>query len=254
MIDAGSGGSERTVAAYRAAHLSNDGGYSARTHSFMREDVVLHMYEIALLLRTAFVALGWSEPDLARKRVLEVGSAWGFRLNQLLGFPFDPGHLCGIDLIPEYVEAARRLNPAIRFETMSATALEFEPRAFDLSLAVMALSAMPDDDVVSAALAEMCRVSREALLLIDNFEPAFTDARRDVVYFRGVDPSHVERLRSRADVASVTRIGSFWTTSRAAWRLHGLLRRVAPSVAYALAIRLLGRHSHRAYLVRLRPA
>jgi hypothetical protein len=244
-------GERRTIEAYRAAHLSDEGGYSRRTHSFMREDVVLHMYEISLLLRRAFETLGWAPAAMGEKRVLEVGSAWGLRLNQLLGFPFDPARLCGIDLLAEYVEEARRLNPAIRFETMSATAMTFPDDGFDLSLAVMALSAMLDPAVIDAALDEMCRVSREALVLVDSFQAGVEDSRRGAVFFRSVAPAHLERIARRPDVVSVTRLGTFWTASHGAWRVHRVLQRVAPSVAYAVAVRLLARHSHHAYLVRL---
>jgi hypothetical protein len=249
----GDSGTGHTVEAYRAAHLSDEGGYSRRTHSFMREDVVLHMYEISLLLGRAFATLGWTPSAMEEKRVLEVGCAWGLRLNQLLGFPFTPQRLCGIDLLPEYVAEARRLNPAIRFETMSATAMSFEADSFDLSLAVMALSAMLDAAVIDAALDEMCRVSREAVVIVDSFAVGHEDSRHGAVFFRSVAPAHLARIAARPDVASVTRLGTFWTSSRAAWRAHALLHRIAPSVAYALAIRLPGRHSHHAYLVRMRP-
>ena len=39
----------RIVAAYEVAQLSDAAGYSSASHSFMREDVVLHTYEILRL-------------------------------------------------------------------------------------------------------------------------------------------------------------------------------------------------------------
>ena len=53
----------RVVEAYAAAQLSDASGYSSATHSFMREDVILHMYEILMLLRQAFLGLRWRPID-----------------------------------------------------------------------------------------------------------------------------------------------------------------------------------------------
>ncbi|HEU4698110.1 MAG TPA: class I SAM-dependent methyltransferase [Gemmatimonadales bacterium] len=244
----------RTIAAYRAAHLGDAGGYSATTHSFMREDVVLHMYEIMLLFRRAFTSLGWTPAAVGEKRLLEVGCAWGLRLAQLLGFGFAPEHLHGLDLLEPYITEARRRHPAMRFEVGSATAMTAAAGAYDVSCAVMTLSAMLDPATIDAALAEMCRVSREGVIIVDSFDPRQEDERHGAVYFRGVAPAHLERLRARPDVADIVLLGSFWTSSRLVWRLHGLLRRLAPSLAYAVAVRWLAPHSHRGYLIRLRPA
>lgn len=242
----------RVVEAYAAAHLSDAGGYSSTTHSFMREDVILHMYEILLLLRQAFLAMGWRPEDLREKELLEVGCAWGFRLNQLLGFDFVPERLYGIDLIPEYIDAARRLHPGMTFDVMPASRMTYPDARFDGTIAIMALSAMLDPDMVAASLAEMCRVSREFVLVVDNFRSSYEDVRHGAVYFRGVDWRHVAALGHRGDVAEVKELGRFWSTSQLAWKAHAALQRIVPSLAYAAAIRFPGRHSHRAYLVRLR--
>jgi hypothetical protein len=112
---------------------------------------------------------------------------------------------------------------------------------------------MLEPAVVDDALSEMCRVSREFVLIIDNFRRGYEDARGGAVFLRGVDPGRIVALAGRPDVAEVRELGSFWSTNRLAWKAHAALQRIAPSIAYAAAIRLPGRHSHRAYLVRLRP-
>ena len=244
--------SERIRRAYRTACLEDPAGYSPANHDFTREDVIQQMTEVMLLVRKAFAAAGWDARSLEHKTLLEVGSAWGLRLNQLLGFNLRPEHLCGIDLQAEWIERARTLNPAIRWEVMSATDLTFPDRAFDASLAVMALSAMIDPEVIRSALGEMCRVSRAFVLVIDNFEPAYENRRNDVLYFKGVDAALVEALASRPDVADVIRLGSFWTTRRTAWKLAAFLERAGlGAIAYALAVRWFAPHSHRGYLIRL---
>ncbi len=54
-------------------------------------------------------------------------------------------------------------------------------------------------------------------------------------------------------VKNVQFLGSFWTTNSASWRIYRLLNKIKiSSISYALIIRLLAKHSHKAYLVRLR--
>jgi hypothetical protein len=244
----------QSVEAYRTACLADPAAYSPVNHTFAREDVILLTYEALLLFRQAFLAAGWGPQAMAEKRVLEVGCAWGLRLQQLLGFNLRAENLHGVDLQPSWIEQARATNPNVHWATMSATALSYPDHSFDAAFAVMALSAMLDPAVIDDALAEMCRVSREFLLIVDNFEPGHTDQGRGAVFLRGVDPARIERLARRSDVACVRRLGSFWTTRRWAWKLAARLERLGlGSIAYAVAVRLLAPHSHRGYLVRLRP-
>ena len=245
---------ERIVEAYRQACIDRPGGYSSSAHCFTREDVIQQTYEILLLFRKAFIRAGWDADGLARKHLLEVGCAWGLRLPQLLGFNMRPDNLYGVDLQEPYIEEARRNNPAIHYDVMSATELAFSDDSFDASFAVMSLSAMIDPGVIERSLAEMCRVSREFMLIVDNFEPSYENAARGATFFKGVEPSVVEGLARRPDVKQVLRLGSFWTTSRVAWKLASALSRVGlGSMAYAFAVRLLAPHSHRGYFVELVP-
>jgi ubiquinone/menaquinone biosynthesis C-methylase UbiE len=246
---------EGIVSAYRSAHLDDKSGYSPETHNFLRQDVILHMYEIMLLFRRAFEISGIGMEDLQAARCLEVGCAWGFRLNQLLGFNLQPSQLAGIDLIPEYIDRARATFPRMNFSVMSATRMEFGDKSFDFSFAAMALSAMLDEAIIDASLDEMCRVSKRFVLLIDNFEPAHEDRRNGAVFFRGVSPSRIERLAGRPDVKDVRNLGSFWSTDHLPWRIYNALNRLGlDSLSYALAVRAWPRHSHRAYLISLRQA
>jgi ubiquinone/menaquinone biosynthesis C-methylase UbiE len=245
---------QRIVDSYRQACIDRPGGYSSAAHCFTREDVVQQTYEVLLLFRKAFLRAGWDADALPQKRVLEIGSAWGLRLQQLLGFNMNPDNLFGVDLQQSYVEEARRNNPAMHYEVMSATDLAYADDSFDASFAVMSLSAMIDPAVINRSLAEMCRVSRNFVLVIDNFDPTYENAAGGATFFKGVERSRIEELSRRPDVRRVLPLGSFWTTSRAAWKLAALLSRVRlGSIAYALAVRLLAPHSHRGYFVELSP-
>lgn len=239
---------------YQQAHFSDETGYQPHNHNFLREDVVLQMYEYMQIFRRSFSLVGWSSQDLSSKKLLEIGSAWGLRLNQLLGFNLDPGNLFGIDIQEEYVRQARQLNPSIKFEVMSATQIKYPDKHFDCSFACVTLQAMMDDAIIAQSLSEMCRVSREFILVADVFDPKYSAERNGSVYLKGVDIKHIRNLAGTESVHQVHLISSFWTTSNASWRIFRLLRRIGLSTlpAYALAINLLAKHSHRAYLVKLK--
>jgi ubiquinone/menaquinone biosynthesis C-methylase UbiE len=244
---------DRIVEAYGTACLEDPAAYSPVNHTFARADVALLSCEVMLLFGKAFAAAGWDPETINGKRLLEVGCAWGLRLQQLLGFNLRPQNLYGIDLQAKWIEHARTTNPAIHWDVMSATSLSHPDRSFDAAFAVMALSAMLDPAVVDAALAEMCRVSREFVLVVDNFDPAYENRGRGAVFLKGIDAAHIERLAQRSDVAEVRLLGKLWTTRPWAWRLAARLERIGlGSVAYAVAVRMLAPHSHRCYLVRLR--
>jgi ubiquinone/menaquinone biosynthesis C-methylase UbiE len=243
----------KIIEAYQQVHLSCKDGYSPVNHSFLREDVLLQMHEYMLLFRKAFLAIGWDSTDLQGKRVLDVGCAWGLRLNQLLGFNFQPQNMYGIDLLEPYIQQARRFNTSVNYEVMSATEMRYNDRYFDFSFACVALSAMLNEEIIDRALSEMCRVSKDFVLIIDNFDPSYEDHRDGILYFKGVDQRQIEKLTSRSDIASATKIGSFWTTGRMAWRVYSLLKKFQlESIAYSVAIGMLAKHSHKAFLIRKR--
>lgn len=239
---------------YQQAHFSDENGYQPYNHNFLREDVVLQMYEYIQIFRKSFSQMGWGNQDMSSKKVLEIGSAWGLRLSQLLGFNFNPGNLFGIDIQEEYIRQARQLNPLITFEVMSATEIKYPDKHFDCSFACVTMQAMMDDTVIAQSLSEMCRVSREFILLVDIFDPKYFCQRNGSVYLKGVDIKHIKNLEMADAVDQVNLVGSFWTTSNTSWRIFRLLSRIGFSTvsSYTLAINLLAKHSHQAYLVKLR--
>ncbi len=169
---------------YQHAHFSDDEGYQPSNHNLMREDIILQMYEYALLFQKSFSLAGWNKKNIPSKRVLEVGCAWGLRLNQLLGFNFTPENLVGIDLQKEYLEKAKLINPLINYEIMSATDINFPDKTFDCSLACVVLQAMIDDLIIDRSLSEMCRVSKEFILIIDIFDKKYSAQRNGSIYLK----------------------------------------------------------------------
>lgn len=74
--------------------------------------------------------------------------------------------VCGIDLAPEMVEQARRLNPGIRFERGNMLSLDVADGALGGIAAFYSIIHIPRAEVI-AALGEMKRVLRpEGLLLL----------------------------------------------------------------------------------------
>jgi ubiquinone/menaquinone biosynthesis C-methylase UbiE len=239
---------------YQQAHFSDGAGYQLHNHNFSREDVILQMYEYMQIFRKSFSLVGWNSRDLSSKKILEIGTAWGLRLNQLLGFNLSPANMFGIDIQEEYIQQARQLNPSMTFEVMSATEIQYPDKHFDCSFACVAMQAMMDDAIITQSLSEMCRVSREFILVVDIFDPKYSDERNGTVYLKGVDIKHIEELAGTEVVDKVNLVGSFWTTSTAAWRIFRFLSKIGFSTifSYALAINHLTKHSHKAFLIKLK--
>ncbi len=239
---------------YHQAHFSDENGYQPNNHNFAREDVILQMYEYVQVFRKAFLMAGWSNKDISSKKVLEIGSAWGLRLNQLLGFNLRPINLFGIDIQEEYIRQARQLNPFISFEVMSATEINYPDKYFDCSFVCVALQAMMDDTVITQSLSEMCRVSREFILIVDIFDPKYSCQRNGAMYLKGIDLKHIKDLEDVDTVEQVNLIGSFWSTNKLSWLVYRLLNKIGfPTLmSYVFSVVLFPKHSHKAYFVKLR--
>jgi SAM-dependent methyltransferase len=97
---------------------------------------------------------------LAGLRVLDVGCGGGWWLRTLLRWGARPEHLAGIDLLPEAVEAARTIHPALRVACGSAESLPFPDGAFDLVSQLTVFSSILDGGMRARIAAEMRRVLR----------------------------------------------------------------------------------------------
>lgn len=102
------------AAAVVQRYARRDDAHDAR-YSLLRPEVRHEQADrlaawLALLARRAARGDGW--PPLPALRLAEVGCGDGANLLQALQLGFEPGHLTGLELLPERVQAARRRLPA----------------------------------------------------------------------------------------------------------------------------------------------
>ncbi len=95
---------------------------------------------------------------LARCRVLDLGTGGGGELEHLVGLGADPRNCCGVDLLPERVDEARRRLPGIEFRVGDAGSLDFPDRCFDLVLISTVLSSVLDPATRVRIAAEVSRI------------------------------------------------------------------------------------------------
>lgn len=99
-------------------------------------------------------------------RILDVGCGTGGLLLDLLRYGARPEGLAGVDLVPEYIAAARDRLPQADLQCVSATALPFPDGAFDLVCQIVMLSTVLDPALRRAVAAEMARVVRPDGLIV----------------------------------------------------------------------------------------
>ena len=79
-------------------------------YSILRPEVLLAIHERQQIIRRIF-ANKLDKHDLSDVKLLEVGCGTGGNLLEFLRFGMQPQNLSGIELLPERVEAARRILP-----------------------------------------------------------------------------------------------------------------------------------------------
>ena len=90
----------------------------------------------------------------ACNRVLDLGCGTGTFAGM-----FDPARYTGVDIVPEYVAAARAAHPGHTFEIMNAQQLAFPSQTFDACFIAGVIHHL-DDAAATAVLREVARVTR----------------------------------------------------------------------------------------------
>ncbi len=135
------------------------------------------------------------------RNILDAGCGEGIAMRHLLG---QHAEVVGLDGSVGALQVASVLNPRRDFAVGYLPDLPFPSRSFDLVVCMEVLEHLDDPE---AGLAELCRVSRRALLLSVPNEPLFRSAnflRGKNVRAWGNDPGHVNHWSSQAFIRFVS--------------------------------------------------
>ena len=122
-----------------------------------------YIYRIQELERAILTALGRTgHTNLETLTALDIGCGRGDWTRQLINWGAQPQNLCGVDLVEERVDAARRLcAPGVRIDCGSALQLRHPDRSFDVVILFSVFCMILNDDV--------CRgIAREAMRVLKN--------------------------------------------------------------------------------------
>lgn len=128
--------------------------------------------------------------SLGDLRILDAGCGSGQEMLRLIQWGATPGKLCGIELISDRLEAARRLHPSISIVQGNLASLPFGNESFDLVLQFTTFSSILDSAIRAQAAAEITRVlvPKGHLVWYDFW---LNPVNRDT---RGIRPDEVRRL------------------------------------------------------------
>jgi len=172
-------------------------------YSLFNDAALLHVHGIERALLALLRRHGFT--DLAERAVLDIGCGSGSQLRRLLDYGAVPEHLTGVDLLPERIERARHLNPAIHWVCGSAHELPFADAHFDLVTTYTMFSSILDEPLRRRIAAEMWRVLKPGGMVIV-YDFAYDNPRNPVV--RGITRRHIRALfaapDARFDIRRVT--------------------------------------------------
>ncbi len=118
-----------------------------------------HLYRVQRLERDLLAALerhGFAK--LRTRRILDVGCGDGAHLRRLVAYDADPRRLAGVDILPERVATARKIDPCLDIRCADASELPFPDHAFDLVFQMTVFSLIFDAAKLRRVAEEMDRV------------------------------------------------------------------------------------------------
>ena len=130
-------------------------------------------FELHQKLCNNYKAVGKEFEDYLKVRdkdILDIGCSTG--TCAAAAVPMRDNRYVGIDIVPQYVELARKRNPHGQFLTMSAEQLSFPDSSFDIVLFIGVLHHMPTD-LIQRCFKEVRRVLRSDGVVLCA-EPVFT--------------------------------------------------------------------------------
>jgi SAM-dependent methyltransferase len=126
-----------------------------------------HLFRVQRLERELLAALtrhGFTE--LSPRKILDVGCGDGAHLRRLIAYGADPSRLTGVDILPERVATAQRIDPCIDVRLADADDLPFPGHAFDVVFQMTVFSLIFDQAKLRRVADEMSRVLRPGGVVI----------------------------------------------------------------------------------------
>ncbi|MCC7366809.1 MAG: class I SAM-dependent methyltransferase [Chloroflexi bacterium] len=197
-------GEQARIAAY---YQEREAAGMAARYSLFQPGSLFRMQSFERDLLAALTRHG--RTALRQYRMLDVGCGDGAFLRRLVSWGADPGLLNGVDLLPERVAAAQRVDPGIDVQQADASALPFEPAAFDLVFQHTAFSSILDDGMRRAVAREIERVLRPGGLMV-SYDFRVARDRRNTRPLRAADlaalfPGYAADVRRVTLVPPLTR-------------------------------------------------
>lgn len=159
---------------------------------------------------------------LAGKQILEVGCGSGGVLQELLSLGADASRLCGVDLLPDGIESARRNLPEVNLKVADARHLPFDKEAFDLVIVFTVFSSILNLGAARSVAEEISRV----------LKPGGAVASYDFRYNNPVNPN-VRGMKRRELQAHFP---GFVVFAKSLTLLPPLARRLGPLTRFAYPV------------------
>lgn len=137
--------------------------------------------------------------DFKDKSVLEIGCGPGGNLQEI--WKQTPKRLAGADISEEMISLSRNKLPnEIELVKINGTSLPFKDEEFDYVFTATVLQHNTDDQMMKRILAEICRVSKEKVLLFERIEKRIKGDElclgRPIHYYQGICSNHGFKLIS----------------------------------------------------------
>jgi len=163
---------ERLTDVYRG--YATDGRVAERQSLANRGNRML-LHERWATITHLLKSVGWV--PLGDRRILDAGCGGGGELARLVNLGANPKRCCGVDLMSDRIDEARRRYPLVDFRVGNVEKLDFPEAEFDLVFISMVLSSILDDSLRRAIANEVVRVLKPggAILWYDFRYPSPTN-------------------------------------------------------------------------------
>jgi len=135
--------------------------------------------------------------NISHKKILDLGCGTGGVLRDFLRYGANPELCCGIDLLPERIEVAKKLSPNIDFRCGNAEKLPYKTNSFAILLSFTVFSSILDKDMKINIAHEMLRVIKSNGIILWYDFHMNNPQNRDV---RGIKKNEIRRLFVNCDL------------------------------------------------------